>query len=74
MKLRSKLDPNDSVSHAGLGVALAALGDPNVSMELDWLGAKVKTCGGRCPDADYMTALFDQVKRTVAGAPPQPVL
>jgi len=62
-----KLSPLDVGSHAGLGVALFALGDPRARAEADWMAEKVRTCAGKCVDADYLGAMFDQVQDAAAG-------
>jgi Tfp pilus assembly protein PilF len=66
-----KIDPNDPMSHAGLGVALAKLQDAKAQAELDWLKAKVDACGTSCP-AD-LKAAQGQVESAVSeGAAPKP--
>ena len=49
-----RLRPDDPAAHAGLGLALANLGDPKARVELDWLLTRSSTCGDTCPDAQRL--------------------
>jgi tetratricopeptide (TPR) repeat protein len=49
-----KLLPDDPAAHAGLGLALANLGDPKAREQLDWLLARSSACGDTCPDAQRL--------------------
>lgn len=49
-----KLAPEDPAAHAGLGLALANLGDPKARRQLDWLLARSSACGDTCPDAQRL--------------------
>jgi Flp pilus assembly protein TadD len=68
-----KLKPDDPISHAGLGVALANLKDPKAQAESEWLKSKVQACGDGCPDASQLKDLSTRVESamgpTAAGAP-----
>ena len=66
-----KLDPNDVVSHAGLGVALAKLQDAKAQAELDWIKAKAAACGS-CSDASQLQAATSEVEGALAGSAPKP--
>ena len=66
-----KLDPNDVVSHAGLGVALAKLQDAKAQAELEWLKAKESACGG-CADAAQLRAATTEIEGALAGIAPKP--
>lgn len=59
-----KLIPDDPAAHAGLGLALANLGDPKAREQLDWLLARATVCGDTCPDAQ----LLQRYAAGVAGA------
>lgn len=67
-----KLLPDDSASHAGLGIALGRLQDPKAQAELDWLKAKAAACGAGCADAGNLTMMTREVEAAVAGAAPKP--
>lgn len=67
-----KLAPDDMVSHAGLGKALAMLQDPKAQAELDWLKAKAAACGTSCPDAANLKALTAELDGALADRAPQP--
>jgi len=49
-----KLVPHDPAAHAGLGLALANLGDAKAQRELDWLRARASACVAACPDAERL--------------------
>lgn len=49
-----KLLPDDPAAHAGLGLALANLGDPKAWAQLDWLLGRSSACGDTCPDAQRL--------------------
>ena len=49
-----KLAPDDLTVHAGLGLAMANLGDPRAREQLDWLRARASVCGDTCPDAVHL--------------------
>lgn len=65
-----KLSPDDAMSHAGLGLALANLKDPKAQAEIDWLKAKVQACGDGCPDAANLKAMTAEVEGAAGGAAP----
>ena len=68
-----KLAPDDTMSHAGLGLALARLQDPKAQAELDWLKARAQACGTGCAEASALQALIPQVEAAMAGqAAPKP--
>lgn len=67
-----KLDPNDMMSHAGLGVALAKLQDAKAQEQLDWLKAKASGCGTGCPDATNIQRLTTEVEGALGGSAPKP--
>ncbi|WP_411289172.1 tetratricopeptide repeat protein [Phenylobacterium sp.] len=56
-----KISPDDHLSHAGLGLALANLKDAKAQAELDWLKMKTQACGS-CSDAANLKALTDAVE------------
>jgi Flp pilus assembly protein TadD len=62
-----KLSPDDAMSHAGLGLALANLKDPKAQGEIDWLKAKMQACGDGCPDAANLKAMTAQVEGAAGG-------
>jgi tetratricopeptide (TPR) repeat protein len=68
-----EINPTDWGSHAGLGVALAALGDAGAKTELAWLEEQVRTCNRNCADFDYLDAMLRQVREALTGRP-SPVL
>lgn len=43
-----QLQPTTPAAHAGLGVALARLGDAGAAKELAWLSAKAAECASNC--------------------------
>ena len=67
-----KLLPDDPAAHAGLGLALANLGDPGARAELDWLLARSSACGDTCPDAQrllrYAASVEDAIRARFAAA------
>lgn len=67
-----KLVPDDPAAHAGLGLALANLGDPKAREQLDWLLARSSACGDTCPDAQrlqrYATAVEGAIRAPAAAA------
>ena len=63
-----KLAPDDASGHAGLGVALANLRDPEVQAEVDWLKAKLQACGATCADADNLKAMTSLVEGAMTPA------
>jgi Tfp pilus assembly protein PilF len=63
-----KLSPDDAMSRAGLGVALANLKDPAAQAELDWLVARDQACAGACPEAATLKALAGAVKNALTPA------
>lgn len=63
-----KLAPDDLVSHAGLGKALAKLQDPKAQAELAWLKAKAEACGTSCPDAANLKSLTAELEGVMTGA------
>jgi Flp pilus assembly protein TadD len=65
-----KLSPDDAMSHAGLGLALANLKDPKAQAEIDWLKAKLQACGDSCPDASNLKAMTAEVEGAAGGAAP----
>ncbi|MCR5878641.1 M48 family metallopeptidase [Phenylobacterium sp. J367] len=69
-----KIAPDDVMSHAGLGLALANLKEPAAQAQLDWLKAKAQACGDTCPDAALLKGLAGQVERAMAGEKPQAAL
>jgi len=66
-----KIDANDVISHAGLGVALAKLQDTKAQAELDWIKAKADACGG-CSDAATLKAAATEVEGALGGSAPKP--
>jgi tetratricopeptide (TPR) repeat protein len=62
-----KVDPDDAMSHAGLGLALANLKDPKAQDQLNWLQAKAQACGDACPEAGSLKALTGAVQGAIAG-------
>jgi tetratricopeptide (TPR) repeat protein len=66
-----KLAPDDVISHAGLGMALAKLQDGKAQAELDWLKAKASACGS-CSDAAQLQAATTEVEGALAGSTPKP--
>jgi Tfp pilus assembly protein PilF len=62
-----KVDPDDAMSHAGLGLALANLKDAKAQGELDWLKAKAQACGDACPDAATLKSLTGAVESAMTG-------
>ena len=56
-----KISPDDHLSHAGLGLALANLKDAKAQAELDWLKARAQACG-TCSDATNLKALTGAVE------------
>jgi len=68
-----EINPTDWGSHAGLGVALAALGDAGAKTEMAWLEEQVRTCNRNCADFDYLDAMLRQVREALTGRP-SPVL
>ena len=65
-----KLSPDDAMSHAGLGLALANLKDPKAQGEIDWLKAKLQACGDACPEAANLKAMTAEVEGAAGGAAP----
>jgi predicted Zn-dependent protease len=67
-----KLLPDDPVAHAGLGLALANLGDPKAWEQLNWLLDRSSACGDTCPDAQrlqrYAVGLEDAIRARAAAA------
>ncbi|MGH6967389.1 MAG: tetratricopeptide repeat protein, partial [Myxococcota bacterium] len=65
-----KLLPDDPTAHAGLGLALANLGDPGARAELEWLWARSSACGDTCPDAQrlqrYAASVEDAMRTRTA--------
>jgi Tfp pilus assembly protein PilF len=62
-----RLDADDMMSHAGLGLALANLKDPKAQGELDWLKAKGAACAETCPEAATLKSLTAAVESALAG-------
>lgn len=62
-----KLAPDDYISHAGLGLALANQKDAKAQAQLDWLKAKEGTCQKGCPDEAGLKAATDMVQDAVGG-------
>ena len=67
-----KVAPDDVMSHAGLGLALANLKDAKAQEQLTWLQAKAQACGDSCPEAATLKALTGAVQGALAGAPASP--
>lgn len=67
-----RLVPDDPAAHAGLGLALANLGDPKAREQLDWLLARSSACGDTCPDAQrlqrYAAAVEGAIRAPAAAA------
>lgn len=63
-----KAAPDDVAAHAGLGLALAKLKDPNAQRELKWLQDKSAACGASCSDAAALKAGAAQVQGALGGA------
>jgi len=60
-----KLLPDDPAAHAGLGLALANVGDPKAREQLDWLLARSSTCGDTCPDAQRLQRYAEAVEGAI---------
>jgi Tfp pilus assembly protein PilF len=67
-----KLDPDDTMSRAGLGVALARLQDAKAQEQLSWLKAKAEACGSTCPDAANLKAMTSEVESALSAGAPKP--
>ena len=65
-----KLVPDDPAAHAGLGLALANLGDAKAQRELDWLRARADACGTSCPDAGRLQRYAAGVEGALHGPTP----
>lgn len=66
-----RLHPNHPEARAGLGLAYARTGDPKASLQLAWLDAKLRECGG-CHQsgqlANFKAAIETAIRETPAKA------
>lgn len=63
-----RLVPNHPEARAGLGIALARTSDPKATVQLAWLDAKLKACGG-CWQAGQLAKFKSDVETAIRETP-----
>lgn len=66
-----KLNPDDLMSRAGLGLALAKMQDAKAQEQLTWLKDKASACGS-CADAGQLKSAVSDIEGAMGGAAPKP--